>query len=178
MIYYNLFIAFAKIGLFGFGGGAAMLPVIYEAARSLGTMDKSAFANLIGISQMTPGPIAVNAATYVGYETAGLGGALMATFAVALPSFVLVTLASYFLLTFKESKVVNGILAGVRPMTAGLVLSAMVFMGQQAIVTTSQTAGILTAAICAASFVLVGRKNINPIFIMIGAGIIGALFMA
>lgn len=178
MIYYELFIAFARIGLFGFGGGAAMLPVIYEAARALGTVDKGTFANLVGISQMTPGPIAVNAATYVGYESAGLGGALMATFAVALPSFILVTLASYFLLTFKESKIVNGVLAGIRPMTAGLVLSAVVLMGQQAIGAASQTVGIMSLAICVTAFVLVGKKNINPIIIMIGAGIIGALFMA
>ena len=178
MIYYKLFIAFARIGLFGFGGGAAMLPVIYEAARSLGTMDRTAFANLIGISQMTPGPIAVNAATYVGYESAGLGGALMATFAVALPSFILVTLASYFLLQFKESKLVNGVLTGIRPMTAGLVLSAVVIMGQQAIGTGSQAQGILSLAVCVASFVIAAKKNINPIFIMIGAGVIGALFMA
>ena len=108
MIYFRLFLAFSRIGLFGFGGGAAMLPVIYEAAKTLGTMDKSEFANLVGISQMTPGPIAVNAATYVGYMSAGLGGALMATFSVALPSFILVTLASYFLLKFKESSTING----------------------------------------------------------------------
>lgn len=178
MIWLDLFINFSRIGLFGFGGGAAMLPVIYEAARSLGTMDKGEFANLVGIAQMTPGAIAVNAATYVGYETAGLGGALMATFAVALPSFILVMLASYFLINFKESKVVNGILAGVRPMTAGLVLSAVIFMGQQAIMAGDQTTSIMSLVICVASFALVSRKNINPIFVMIGAGIIGALFLA
>ena len=178
MIYFDLFFAFSKIGLFGFGGGAAMLPVIYEAAKTLGTMDKSEFANLIGISQMTPGPIAVNAATYVGYMSAGLGGALMATFAVALPSFILVTLASYFILKFKESRMIDGILAGVRPMTAGLVLSAVVLMGQQAVTGAGQTAGLISLVICASSFLLTGSKKINPIFIMAGAGVIGALFMA
>ena len=178
MIYFDLFIAFSKIGLFGFGGGAAMLPVIYEAAKSLGTMDKGEFANLIGISQMTPGPIAVNAATYVGYSTAGLGGALMATFSVALPSFILVTLASYFLLKFKESSVINGILAGVRPMTAGLVLSAVFLMGQQAVVAAGGTDGMICLAICIASFALVATKKISPIIIMAIAGALGALLMA
>ena len=178
MMYFDLFLAFSKIGLFGFGGGVAMLPVIYEAARTLGTMDKSEFANLIGISQMTPGPIAVNAATYVGYISAGTGGALMATFAVALPSFILVTLASYFILKFKESRTINGILAGVRPMTAGLVLSAMVLMGQQVIAGADQTGGIISLAICVASFLLIGAKKINPIYVMIGGGALGALFLA
>ena len=178
MIYYELFLAFSRIGLFGFGGGAAMLPVIYEAAKSLGTMDKGEFANLIGISQMTPGPIAVNAATYVGYSSAGLGGALMATFAVALPSFILVTLASYFLLRFKESKTINGILSGVRPMTAGLVLSAVILMGQQAVLTAGGTEGAICLAICVASFALTATKKIRPIIIMVMAGVIGALFMA
>lgn len=178
MIYFDLFLAFSKIGLFGFGGGVAMLPVIYEAARTLGTMDRFEFANLIGISQMTPGPIAVNAATYVGYMSAGTPGALMATFAVALPSFILVTLASYFILKFKESRTINGILTGVRPMTAGLVLSAMVLMGQQVITGADETGGIISLAICIASFVLIGAKKVNPIFVMIGGGALGALFLA
>lgn len=178
MMYFRLFLAFSKIGLFGFGGGAAMLPVIYECARQLGTMDKAEFSNLVGISQMTPGPIAVNAATYVGYMSAGLGGALMATFAVALPSFILVTLTSYFMIRFKESKVINGALSGLRPMTAGLVLSAVVFMGQQAVATPDQATGILALAICAASFFLTGVKKISPIIVMAGAGVTGALFMA
>ena len=178
MIYFRLFLAFSRIGLFGFGGGAAMLPVIYEAAKTLGTMDKSEFANLVGISQMTPGPIAVNAATYVGYMSAGLGGALMATFSVALPSFILVTLASYFLLKFQESSTINGILTGVRPMTAGLVLSAVILMGQQAVVGAGQTEGLISLAICAVAFLLAGSKKINPIIVMAGAGVIGALFMA
>jgi len=178
MIYFRLFVAFAKIGLFGFGGGAAMLPFIYESARAIGSMSGAEFSNLVGISQMTPGPIAVNAATYVGYLTAGLPGALTATFSVALPSFVLISLVSYFMEKFRESAVINGALAGVRPMTAGLVLSAVMFMGQQAIGTGSQTIGIMSLAICVISFVLTGIKKISPIMVMLGAGIFGALFMS
>ena len=178
MIYLRLFLAFFKIGLFGFGGGAAMLPVIYESARSLGSMTPAEFSNLVGISQMTPGPIAVNAATYVGYLTAGLPGALVATFSVALPSFILITLVSYFITKFRESEAVNGALFGIRPMTAGLVLSAVMFMGQQAVGGTTQAAGILSLAICVASFVLTGEKKVNPLIVIAAAGVIGALFMA
>ena len=178
MIYLRLFLAFFKIGLFGFGGGAAMLPVIYSSARSLGTMTPAEFSNLVGISQMTPGPIAVNAATYVGYLTAGLPGALVATFSVALPSFILITLVSYFITKFRESEAVNGALYGVRPMTAGLVLAAVMFMGQQAVGGGTQMVGILSLVICIASFVLTGKKNVNPLVVIAGAGVIGALFMA
>lgn len=178
MIYFRLFLAFSRIGLFGFGGGAAMLPFIYESARAIGSMSRSEFSNLVGISQMTPGPIAVNAATYVGYLTAGLPGALTATFSVALPSFVLISLVSYFMEKFRESSIINGALAGVRPMTAGLVLSAVMFMGQGAIAGGDQMTGILSLAICVISFILTGVKKISPIMVMLGAGIFGALFMS
>lgn len=178
LIYFDLFLAFSKIGLFGFGGGAAMLPVIYESARALGTMSRTEFSNLVGIAQMTPGPIAVNAATYVGYMSAGLPGALTATFSVALPSFVLVTLTSYFIAKFRESSVINGALAGVRPMTAGLVLSAVIFMGQEAVTAGSETAGIISLAICVISFLLASAKKISPFVIMVAAGVIGALVLS
>lgn len=178
MIYFRLCLAFAKIGLFGFGGGAAMLPFIYESARAIGSMSSSEFSNLVGISQMTPGPIAVNAATYVGYLTAGLPGALTATFSVALPSFILISLVSYFMEKFRESTVINGALAGIRPMTAGLVLSAVMFMGHGAIASGDQMTGIISLAICVISFVLTGAKKISPIMVMLGAGIFGALFMS
>ena len=176
-IYLDLFLAFAKIGLFGFGGGAAMLPVIYESARSLGTMTETEFSNLVGIAQMTPGPIAVNAATYVGYYSAGFPGALVATFSVALPSFILVTLVSYFMVKFRESRTINGALCGVRPMTAGLVLSAVIFMGEQAVVA-GGAVSMLALAICVISFILTGVKKVNPLIVMIGAGVFGAFFMS
>ena len=96
MIYLQLFLVFAKIGLFGFGGGMAMLPMIYQGAKTFGLMSADEFSNLVAISQVTPGPIAVNAATYVGFNCAGYSGAAVATFGVALPSFILVTLACYF----------------------------------------------------------------------------------
>ena len=93
MIYLKLFLLFAKIGVVGFGGGNAMLPLIYQGANNLNLMSESEFSNLVAIAQVTPGPIAVNAATYVGYNTAGFAGALVATFGVALPSFVLVMIS-------------------------------------------------------------------------------------
>ena len=83
----------------------AMLPMIYQSAQQFGNISSDEFSNLVGISQVTPGPIAVNAATYVGFCTAGYGGAIAATMGVAVPSFILVTLTCYFINKFKESNV-------------------------------------------------------------------------
>ena len=170
MIYLKLFLVFAKIGLFGFGGGLAMLPMIYQGARDFQLMSGDEFSNLVAISQVTPGPLAVNAATYVGYYSAGLPGALVATFGEALPSFILVLITCYFINKYRESKAVEGAFAGIRPVTVGLLASAVVFMGQSAFANLAPVPVI----ICAASIVLIGKFKLNPIFIVIGSGVIGA----
>ena len=171
MIYLQLFFVFAKIGLFGFGGGMAMLPIIYQGARQFGLMSADEFSNLVAISQVTPGPMAVNAATYVGFNCAGYGGALAATVGVALPSFVLVTLACYFINRFKESKILDSAFAGIRPVTVGLIGSAVIFMGQSAFAQLNP----VSIAIAAVTVVLAGKFKVSPIPIVIGAGVIGAI---
>ena len=170
MIYLKLFLVFAKIGLFGFGGGMAMLPMIYQGAKSFGLMSADEFSNLVAISQVTPGPIAVNAATYVGYNCAGVPGALAATLGVALPSFVLVTLVFYVIQKFKESKLVSGAFAGIRPVTAGLIGAAVVFMGQSAFASLNPASAIIALA----TIFLVGKLKLSPIVIVIASGVIGA----
>ena len=178
MIYLQLFLAFIKIGTFGFGGGIAMLPLIYQNAAHLSGMSEQEFSNLVAISQMTPGPIAVNAATYVGYDTAGLPGALIATFGVALPSFILVVLACIFIVKFKESVLVQGMLEGIRPMVAGLIFSAFLFLAAQAITPVFGPRMMIELAICGASCVLLGKFKISPLIIVAGAGVIGALILS
>ena len=169
-VYLKLFLVFARIGLFGFGGGMAMLPMIYQGAKDFDLMSPDEFSNLVAISQVTPGPLAVNAATYVGYNCAGVPGAMVATFGVALPSFLLVLLACYFISRFKESRVVEGAFLGIRPVTAGLIASAVVFMGQTAFASLAP----VPIAIGIISIFLIGKFKISPIFIVIGAGVIGA----
>ena len=171
MIYIRLFLAFAKIGFFGFGGGMAMLPMIYQIAQDFGEISTDEFSNLVGISQVTPGPIAVNAATYVGYCTAGLGGAIVATLGVAVPSFVLVSLACYFINKFKESAVIKGSFVGIRPVTVGLIGAAVIFMGQSLAANISA----VSLAIVAVTVVSVGKLKISPIATVIAAGVIGAI---
>ncbi|MBR3755590.1 MAG: chromate transporter [Firmicutes bacterium] len=170
MIYLQLFLVFARIGLFGFGGGMAMLPMIYQGAKTFDLMSAAEFSNLVAISQVTPGPIAVNAATYVGYHCAGAAGAMAATLGVAFPSFVLVMLVCYFISRFRESRLVEAAFAGIRPVTVGLIGSAVVFMGQSL----AGVFDVVSAAIIVGTVILVGKFKISPIPIVIGAGLIGA----
>ena len=172
MIYIKLFLSFAKIGFFGFGGGMAMLPMIYQNAKQFGGISADEFSNLVGISQVTPGPIAVNAATYVGFCTAGYGGAIAATFGVAVPSFILVTLACYFINKFKESTVIKGAFVGISPVTVGLIAAAVIYMGQSVFTNIS----LIPALVLVATLVLIGKFKISPITIVLGAGVIGAIF--
>lgn len=171
MIYLQLFFVFARIGLFGFGGGVAMLPMIYQGAQSFGLMSEEEFANLVAISHVTPGPIAVNAATYVGYQCAGFGGAVAATIGVALPSFILVILISCFIKKYQESRWVEGAFTGIRPVTAGLIGAAIVFMIQSL----GDAANAVSAVIIAGTVILVGKYKVSPIIMIIGAGFIGAI---
>ncbi len=130
MIYVELFGVFFKIGLFGFGGGYAMVPLLEGEIASHGWLPVREFADIVAISQMTPGPIMVNAATYIGYRAAGVLGSAIATFGVSLPSFILVTLVAHSIRVFKESVGVQGILYGIRPGTVGLIAAAVVFFAR------------------------------------------------
>ncbi len=133
MIYLNLFFIFFKVGLFGFGGGYAILPMIYQEIQTFGIMTPDDFSNLVALSQVTPGPIAINAATYVGYKAAGLLGAVIATTSVSLPSFILIMIALAFMRHFRESQTLQNILAGIKPATVGLMFSAFIFMAETAL---------------------------------------------
>ena len=105
MILLELFTAFLKIGAFGFGGGYAMLPLIErEIVTNNQWISYREFIDIIGISQMTPGPVAINSATFVGYKVAGIWGSVVATLGVVSFSFILVTIASHYIIKFKESR--------------------------------------------------------------------------
>ncbi len=132
MVYVYLFIIFFKVGIIGFGGGYAILTLIFQDIQTFGIMSPHEFANLVALSQVTPGPIAINAATYVGYNVAGIPGAIIATIAVSLPSFILCMLVLLFLDKFKTNSYVTALLAGIRPATVGLMASAFLFMAQTA----------------------------------------------
>ena len=125
MIYLQLFYTFFKIGLFGFGGGYAMLSMIQgEVVTRYGWVTSQEFTDIVAISQMTPGPIGINAATYVGFTSTGsVWGSIVATFAVVFPSFILMLTISKFFLKYQKHPVVESIFAGLRPAVVGLLAS-------------------------------------------------------
>ena len=126
MIYLQLFYTFFKIGLFGFGGGYAMLSMIQgEVVTRYDWVSSQEFTDIVAISQMTPGPIGINAATYVGFTSTGsVVGSVIATFAVVLPSFILMLTISKFFLKYQKHPVVESIFSGLRPAVVGLLASA------------------------------------------------------
>lgn len=130
----HLFLQFLKIGIFGFGGGLAMLPLIFQVAQELLSMSTEEFANLVVLSQITPGPIAINAATYVGYEYGGLTAATIATFGVSSPSFFIVLAVSNLLEKWKDSKICDAVFEGIKPAVVGLIAAAAFMIGKKSLV--------------------------------------------
>ena len=130
MIYLQLFYTFFKIGLFGFGGGYAMLSMIQgEVVTRYDWVSTQEFTDIVAISQSTPGPIGINAATYVGFTATGsIWGSVIATFAVVLPSFILMLLISKFLMKFKNHPVVEHVFQGLRPAVVGLLAAAALLL--------------------------------------------------
>ncbi|HEY8464216.1 MAG TPA: chromate transporter [Bacillota bacterium] len=135
-LWLKLFYIFFKVGLFSFGGGYVMLPMIYQDIQTFGMMPADDFSNLVALSQVTPGPIAVNAATYVGFRAGGLGGAVFATLGVSLPSIIIILIITTFLIKFKNSPTAQAVLEGIRPATVGMLAAAVIFFAKTSLVTT------------------------------------------
>jgi chromate transporter len=131
VLYWQLFYTFFKIGLFGFGGGYAMLSMIrYEVVEAHQWLSVGDFTDIIAISQTTPGPIAINCATYIGYQATGgaVLGSAIATIAVCLPSFVIMLLICRFFLLFKNNRYVAAALSGMKPAAIGLIAAAAILL--------------------------------------------------
>ncbi|MDD6778190.1 MAG: chromate transporter [Bacteroidales bacterium] len=175
-IYLKLIWAYLKIGLFGFGGGYAMLSLIQREVVDSGWITSTTFTDIVAISQMTPGPIGINSATYIGYVVTGsVWGSLLATITVVLPPFVLVLYASHFIRRHKESAIIKGVFMGLRPVVVGLIASAALLLMNADNFGTATPECLKSIAICVASFCVVYFTRIHPIFIIIAAGIIGAI---
>jgi chromate transporter len=185
--YVQLFIMFFRIGIFSFGGGYAMLPMIYQDIRTFGLMSAHEFSNVVALSQMTPGPIAVNAATYVGFKVAGFWGAVFATIGVSLPSFLLILLIAAFINKFKTNSQIQAVLTGIRPATVGMIATAVLFLSKTAIfqkgffsleMLQSPFHFISMQGLIIFAVVVIGTKyfKIGPITLTILGGILG-IFM-
>lgn len=186
MIYVYIFTMFFRIGLFSFGGGLAMLPLIFQSVQDFGIMTAGEFSDLVALSQVTPGPVAVNAATYVGFNYSGFPGALTATLGVCIPSFIIMLIVMKFIDKFNDSRIVQGAFTGIRPVTVGMIAAAAIFVSENVLVNGSLISAevfsggldyfnLIPIAIFAVTVVLVGVFKMRPIKVMIIMGIAGAL---
>ena len=196
-IYWKLIWAYLKIGIFGFGGGYAMLSLVEKSVVGPGWITETMFTDIVAISQMTPGPIGINSATYIGFvapgsvnpELQGIGwgllGSVLATLAVTIPSFLLVLYSAHFIRRHNESGAVKAVFSGLRPVVVGLIASAAIMLMNAANFNPNGISSQLwtNIAICAAAFCLayfpikLGKKKIkiHPILIIIVAGLTGFL---
>lgn len=172
MIYLKLFLVYFKIGLFGFGGGYAILSLIqHEVVEVHNWVTTEEFTDILAISQMTPGPVGINSATYIGYQVTGsVWGAIVATLATVLPSFIIVILIARFFFAFRDNKWIKGAFNGIRPAAVGMIASAalMLMNGTNFIDWVSIT-------ICLASFVLMYFVKVHPIWIIVISGFAGCV---
>lgn len=167
----QLFFTFLKIGTFSFGGGYAMIPFIQrEIIENHQWINNNVFMDIIGISQMTPGPVAINSATFVGYKVSGVLGSIVATLGVVTMSFILVSIASKAMEKFKESKVLKGALLGMRPVLIALIIQAFFDLAKDAYIDIKSV--IITLIIGG----LLISKKVHPIIGIVISGILGIIF--
>ena len=189
MIFLELFYTFLKIGLFSFGGGYGMLSVIQgEVVTRHGWLSAAEFTDIVAVSQMTPGPIGINSATYVGYtavlnsgapEWLAVMGSLVASFAVMLPSIVLMLVVSRFFMKYSKHGSVEAVFKGLRPAVVGLIASAaLLLMTEENFGSPSETPlqFWVSVALFVAAFVAMKFFKISPILILVLAGVFGGVF--
>ena len=188
MLFLQLFYTFFKIGLFGFGGGYAMLSMIQgEVVTRYGWISASEFTDIVAVSQMTPGPIGINSATYVGYSAVvnagyatwvGIAGAAVSTLAVIMPSFLIMLALSRLLLRYKNHPTVKSIFATLRPSVVGLLASAALLLMNTENFGSPSTSSMqfgLSLLLFISSFIAVWRFKVSPILLIILCGAIGGI---
>ncbi len=181
MIFLQLFIEFFQVGLFAIGGGPATIPFLMELADRRGWYTRADVANMLAVSESTPGPIGINMATYAGYHAAGLAGGLVATLSLVLPSIIVVILVARVLKSFAENPYVNAVFGGIRPAVTGLIAAAVLGLMQTAMFTDENGAWrfpIVSVALCAAFFAAmqIGKlRRLHPVFWLIAGAFLGVV---
>lgn len=184
MLLFKLFITFFKIGLFTFGGGYAMIPMISDEVIANGWATQQLLTDFIAISESTPGTFAINVATFIGMDQMGVLGAVIATLGVIMPSFIIILIIAKFFGKFSDNKYVKAFLWGVRPVVVGLIMSATFSIAQSQLVTTTaiNSAKELIAAIdwravgiFVGVFIVSRLKKVHPVWYILLAGAAGAL---
>ena len=181
MIYLELFLTFLKIGAFTFGGGYAMLPLIQAEVIAHGWMQQEAIIDFIAVSESTPGPFAVNMATYIGSETGGIFGSVCATIGVVLPSFVIILIVAKCFEKFKQNKVVKGCMSGLKPAVVGLIGSAVITVAATVFVPSGFSFNFFTnisfyvSLVIFALSLVAAFKKVHPIIIISLSAVAGIL---
>lgn len=175
VVLFRLFVSYLKIGFFGFGGGYAMLSLIHsEVVVRNQWLTNGEFSDIVAISQMTPGPIAINSATYIGYEVAGFWGSVVATVAVCLPALTIMMLITRFFLRLRDNRYVRGVVTGMRPVVVGMIASAALLLifphsedGRSFIDGWSWVifVGVMVASV----------KKVNPILLIVMSAVVGVV---
>ena len=175
VVLFRLFVSYLKIGFFGFGGGYAMLSLIHsEVVVRNQWLTNGEFSDIVAISQMTPGPIAINSATYIGYEVAGFWGSVVATVAVCLPALTIMMLITRFFLRLRDNRYVQGVVMGMRPVVVGMIASAALLLifphaedGRSFIDGWSWVifVGVMVASV----------KKVNPILLIVLSAVVGVV---
>lgn len=186
MIYLQLICSYLKIGLFGFGGGYAMLSLIEREIVGHGWVSQQMFTDIVAVSQMTPGPIGINSATYIGYVAPqqsdpvmfssplwGILGSIICTLTVIIPSFLLVANTSHYIRRHHDSTLIRGIFTGLRLVVVGLIASAALMLMNTENFGSENAELITSIVLCVASFCIVYFTKIHPIFVIVLAGVAG-----
>ena len=183
MILFDLLLGFLKVGCFAFGGAYGAIPLIRDVVLSYGWLSDEMLAYMIAVSESTPGPIMVNLATYIGSSQAGLAGALIATLAVVLPSFLIILLVTAILKTAIKNKYVQAVLRGLKPCVIGIVLATGASMIMRNLTIPGHAGALSIEAIvitCALLALLYGgkrylKKKISPILLIVISALLGML---
>lgn len=186
MIYLKLFLTFFKIGLFSFGGGYGMLPMMEQDAISNGWLTEAEFLNFVAISESTPGPVAINMATFIGTSQQGILGALVCTLGVIMPSVIVILLIVAVFKNFLKSRAVASVLNGIKPVIVGLILTTGLFLGLKNFLPNvllwtfsgiSWKSLFLMLGLGAAAFAYkkIAKKNLSAIILIIASAVLGIL---
>lgn len=189
MIYLYLFLEFFKVGLFTIGGGYAMIPLIKEVVLSHGWLSEAEFIDMIGLSEVTPGPIAINMATFIGSNQGGILGATVATIGVVLPAFLIMLLISILLKKFIKKRFVQAALGGMKTVAIALIASSAIILFSDILMPVSYVEGNfnisvnlhlikLFVLIVAGYFLLkiIFKKKVSPMFVILMSAVLGIVF--
>ena len=180
MIYLRLFWEFFKTGLFAVGGGMATLPFLYDISDRTRWFTHAQLADMVAVSESTPGPIGVNMATYVGFITGGVGGAAVATLGLVAPSIIVILIVFAFLEKFRDSRYVNGAFYGLRPASTAMILAAGVLVVKATFLPNGLASPdwrllVLAAVLLALTNAVPRTKKLHPIVFILGSAVVGVV---